>query len=174
MLPENDIKSIKYFSANVSARPGDPGQPNRQQTYFRALRTIPELEIHLGHFLSHKTKMRTANPAGNIPKYVEVIKTEEKGSDVNLASHLLLDAFRDRFDVAVLISNDSDLTTPVKMIAQEFNKRVGILNPQEHPSRELKNVATFFKKIRAGVLRQSQFPEQIEFENKVIRKPKAW
>jgi len=30
----------------------------------------------------------------------EVIKVEEKGSDVNLASHLMLDAFQDSFDVA--------------------------------------------------------------------------
>ena len=39
-------------------------------------------------------------------------KTEEKGSDVNLASHLLLDAFRGDFDVAAILSNDSDWSHP--------------------------------------------------------------
>ena len=44
---------------------------------------------------------------------VRVMKTEEKGSDVNLATYLLVDAFEDRFDVAVIISNDSDLKEPI-------------------------------------------------------------
>ena len=42
-------------------------------------------------------------------QFVEVIKTEEKGSDVNLAVHLLNDAWLDRYECAVVVSNDSDL-----------------------------------------------------------------
>ena len=58
---------------------------------------------------------------------------EEKGSDVNLASHLLVDGFRDRYDLAVVISNDSDLTEPVRFVREDLNKPVGVLNP--HPNR---------------------------------------
>ena len=47
--------------------------------------------------------------------YIEVIKTEEKGSDVNLATHLLYDGFRNDYDIAVVISNDSDLLEPIKI-----------------------------------------------------------
>jgi hypothetical protein len=47
---------------------------------------------------------------------VWVDKTEEKGSEVNLASHLLRDAFSKRFEVAVLITNDSDLAEPVRIV----------------------------------------------------------
>ena len=36
-------------------------------------------------------------------------KTEEKGSAVNLAVHLLNDGWLDAYDCAVVISNDSDL-----------------------------------------------------------------
>lgn len=56
-------------------------------------------------------------------EYVRVIKTEEKGSDVNLATHLLHDAHMGRFEVAVVVSNDSDLLEPnqdrVRPAAQE-------------------------------------------------------
>jgi hypothetical protein len=50
--PQNEIVEIKYFTARVKARPSDPSQPQRQQMYLRALRTLPGLSIHLGHFLA--------------------------------------------------------------------------------------------------------------------------
>lgn len=81
-------------------------------------------------------------------KRVWVDKTEEKGSDVNLASHLLRDAFRGAFQVAVLITNDSDLAEPVRIVRQELNLPVGILSPHQQHSVELKRLATFVKRIR--------------------------
>jgi hypothetical protein len=51
LLPANKITKIKYFTAAVSARPDDPGQPTRQQAYLRALATLPEIEIHFWSFL---------------------------------------------------------------------------------------------------------------------------
>ena len=45
LLPKNEIGKIKYYTAIVSARPNDREQPVRQQTYLRALATIPDLEI---------------------------------------------------------------------------------------------------------------------------------
>ena len=71
-------------------------------------------------------------------KKVWVDKTEEKGSDVNLASHLLRDAFLKQFEVAVLISNDSDLAEPVRIVAQELKFAVGIINPHQYHSKELR------------------------------------
>lgn len=59
-LPRNVIDKLRYFTAQVSARPHDPDQPVRQLTYFRALRTVPEIEIHLGHFLAHEISMPDA------------------------------------------------------------------------------------------------------------------
>jgi len=82
LTPNHAINQIKYFTARVQARPIDPDQPVRQEIYFRALRTIPNLSIVLGHFLTNETTMMMARQA--IPTYVRVIKTEEKGSDVNL------------------------------------------------------------------------------------------
>lgn len=54
LLPNYNLVKIKYYTASVSARPSDPGQPVRQQTYLRALRTIPDLEIIYGQFLQSK------------------------------------------------------------------------------------------------------------------------
>jgi hypothetical protein len=47
-LPNDDVRTIKYFTAIVSARPSDPDQPVRQQLYLRALQTLPEVEIYYG------------------------------------------------------------------------------------------------------------------------------
>jgi hypothetical protein len=66
----------------------------RQQVYLRALETIPGLSIDYGHYLSHVTRMPLAQPRRGGARTVQVVKTEEKGSDVNLATYLLLDAFK--------------------------------------------------------------------------------
>lgn len=76
----NSIEHIHYFTAPVSARPTDLGQPQRQQLYLRALRTLPHLTITNGRFLSRPVRMPAANPRPGQPKTVEVTKTEEKSS----------------------------------------------------------------------------------------------
>ena len=62
LLPKNQIDLVRYFTARVSARPNDPDQPTRQQTYLRALATIPEIRVHFGHFLTHEVVMPLAGP----------------------------------------------------------------------------------------------------------------
>lgn len=89
------------------------------------------------------------------PKYARVIKTEEKGSDVNLATHLLHDAYKKEYETAVVISNDSDLVEPIRIVRHELKLDVGILNPHKRPSRALLPHASFIKQIRKGVLSES-------------------
>jgi uncharacterized LabA/DUF88 family protein len=174
LLPHHNIVRIKYFIAKVSARPGDPGQPVRQQTFLRALKTIPNLEIVYGQFLQSKVSMPLANPRPGAPKFVTVIKTEEKGSDVNIASHMIHDGHLGLYDTAVIVSNDSDLVEPVKIVRYGLNKDVGMLNPHNRPSYSLKKHVTFIKKIRKGVLKQSQFPTQLADESGPFHKPSGW
>lgn len=168
------VTKVKYFTARVSARPNDPDQPVRQEIYLRALRTLPEIEVHLGHFLSHPVYMPLAQPAPGGPPVAKVIKTEEKGSDVNLASHILMDAFDDAYDCAVVISNDSDLMTPIRMVRGKFAKTVGILNPQKHPSAVLRNACDFFKSIRESALQRCQLPPTLTDATGTITKPVIW
>lgn len=174
LLPNNRIGEIKYFTALVSARPNDLDQPVRQQLYLRALATLPNVSIHLGHFLTHEISMPLVVPTGQPQQYARVIKTEEKGSDVNLATHLLHDAHLGRFDIAVVISNDSDLLAPIRIVREELGKKVGILNPQKNPSRALLPHIDFIKQIRQGVLSASQFPSPLSDANGRFTKPSAW
>ena len=116
LLPYHQINRIRYFTARVTSRPDDPLQPQRQENYLRALRTIPNLSIHFGHFLSSTVRMPLAHPPVNGPRTVEVIKTEGKGSDVNIATYMLVDAFNKDCEMSVLLSNDSDLKTPIEFV----------------------------------------------------------
>ena len=95
--PADTVAKVRYFTARVSARSGDPDAPRRQQIFFNALKTVPNLDFHYGRFLPKK-KMR---PLVSTGKFVQVHDTEEKGSDVNLATHLLNDGWHKRYDVAL-------------------------------------------------------------------------
>ncbi|HMO81169.1 MAG TPA: NYN domain-containing protein [Pirellulaceae bacterium] len=175
LLPKNNIHQIKYFSAKVSARPQDPDQPVRQQTFWRALKTLPNLSIIEGSFLSHPVKMPLAESTkGKRVNPVWVMKTEEKGSDVNLATHLINDAHNKDFDIAVMITNDSDLLEPMRIVREELGLPVGIINPQQKPSFQLQSKASFIKSVRPWVLKSSQFPETLTDTDGLFSKPKAW
>lgn len=177
LLPNDSIHRIRYFTAKVTARPDDVQAPQRQQTYLRALETLPLVSIHFGHFLTSNTWMWLTNPptAGGSRK-AQVIKTEEKGSDVNIASYMLLDGFNKDYDTAVVISNDSDLCEPVRMVRFELGLTVGVVNP--HPaakrSRVLSQDAHFFKQLRRGALAKSQFPDVLYDARGRFYKPGGW
>lgn len=173
LRPENEIGGIKYFTALVTPRPNDPDQLTRQKTYLRALGTI-RAQVVYGHYLSHAVTMYKANQAPGESPFVKVIKTEEKGSDVNIASHMLMDGFEDAYDCAVLVSGDSDLATPAKMIVSRFKKKVGILNPQKIECKALKGVASFYKHIRQSALASSQFPAVLTDAKGSFHKPEDW
>lgn len=175
LLPKNNIVKIKYFTALVTARPGDPDQPNRQQIYLRALRTLPNLEIIYGHFLQHPVKMPLVSSLGGTIRYANVMKTEEKGSDVNLAAHMVNDGYKSLYQVAVLISNDSDLVEPIKIVRSELHLPVIVLNPRPStPSHELRKYASFVKPIRQSVLANSQFPDELTDAIGTFHKPPRW
>jgi len=172
MLPNDTVQSIEYFTAIVSARPYDLDLPVRQQMYLRALKTIGNLKISYGHFLTHKCRMVLTG--SNPPQKVWVDKTEEKGSDVNIAAHLLRDAYNKSFEVAVLITNDSDLVEPVRIVRHELNLPVGILNPHQQHSAKLKQEATFIKRIRQADIIASQFPTIMTDSKGQFHKPPTW
>ena len=175
LLPNHQIGKIKYFTARVSARHDDPDKPTRQQIYLRALRTLPDIEIIFGRFLSHDVMMALAQPAPNGPRFAKVIKTEEKGSDVNIAAHLINDGYKKQYETAVIVTNDSDLLEPIKIARQELGIPVGILNPHKNPtSRVLAQHASFVRQIRQGVLAVSQFPEVLTDAHGVFHKPTGW
>ena len=169
LLSKDDIQRIKYFTALVDPRPSDPDQRVRQETFLRALATIPNLSSFYGFFLTHEVTMPRVGGG-----YAQVIKTEEKGSDVNLATQLLVDAYHDDYEIAVIVSNDSDLLMPVQVVTREFKKPVGLLNPQKNPSHALLPHIAFIKQIRPGVLAKSQFPKTLTDKRGSFSKPASW
>ena len=170
LLPRDRVTRIKYFTAIVKPLRHNPGQSARQQTYVRALATLTNVDLHFGQFLSHVVKMPLADGSG----MVEVIKAEEKGSDVALAAHLVHDAHRGEYGTAVVISNDSDLVPPIRIVRSELGKQVGLISPHKRPSVALLAEVGFVRHIRAGALKASQFPPLLTDANGTFHKPPSW
>lgn len=174
VFPRNEINRIRYFTAIVESRPSDLRRPAHQQAYLRALATIPNLSIHLGQYKTRAVQLPLATPPRTGGKTARVLRTEEKGSDVNLASHLLLDAFRGDCEAAIVVSNDADLKTPIEIAKDELGIGVGALNPHPPERRSLDLQPTFFKQLRRGPIAASQFPPVLSDERGKIRKPSSW
>ena len=103
----------------------------------------------------------------------EVHAMEEKGSDVNLAAHLLNDAWKGSFEAAAVFSNDTDLIEPIRMVAVERKKPVFVVCPGRWAMAQgLARVATYQRHIRKPMLAASQFPNVIP--GTTIRKPAGW
>jgi uncharacterized LabA/DUF88 family protein len=190
-LPDNVIHRIRFFTAKVRGTATDPQKPVRQQTYIRALETIGCLSVHYGTYLESVAKMPlvypipagsnvailTPPPTGSVR--VDVRKMEEKGSDMNIACHMLMDAHNDDFDAAVLISNDSDLAEPITIVRRVFKKPVVVLHPcgrvGSRKSVTLERVASKSLLIDDSMLPLSQFPAAIaDKSGRTISKPTTW
>lgn len=172
LQPHHDITSIVYCTAKVRPKPTDPSAPVRQATYLKAIKSfIPELSIVYGHFLETRLLCRPVDPKyGNL---IEVLRSEEKGSDVNLAVHLVNDAHNDTFDCAIIISNDSDLAEAMRIVKDECGKFVGLFTPwRRYVSKQLMNHSSFQRTIRKTSLAKSQLPNPIPGTE--IYKPKGW
>lgn len=185
LLPTHTINRIRYFTALVIPPPEDPQMRIRQDIYLRALRTVPNLHVHdEGWFILKEDLHRQFplaypknRPVGSSPQSVHVQLPEEKGSDVNLASYLLLDCFQGDFDEAVVISNDADLAVPIDMVVTKFHKTVGVVNPHPKSRRSvtLQKVASWtFQTLNRHHLANSQFPPTLTDSQGTITKPAAW
>ncbi|MXY87929.1 MAG: NYN domain-containing protein [Dehalococcoidia bacterium] len=174
LLPRDEIVKIRYFTARLTKQQDDPQRPVRQDMYLRAVAVNPLVEIHYGHFVTRRTRLPLAHPRPGESPTVTVLKSEEKGTDVNLASHLLVDAFRERCTKAVVVSNDSDLAEPIRVAQAECGVAVVVVNPhpRERRSRELQG--TDFRQLRRGVVEKCQLPTVLRDDSGTIRKPEGW
>jgi uncharacterized LabA/DUF88 family protein len=178
LLKGYEISKIKYFTAQVSPTPHNPQQNIRQNTYFRALRTNPKIEIYYGQFVSHARKL-PKHPweygGDNRPILTKVKFSQEKGSDVNLASHLVFDVLNDHADAYVVVSNDSDQVGPLELLKRETKATLGLVLPPTKTAKELLDLdLPIVRKIRKGVLADSQYPLIMSDENGEFTKPSTW
>jgi uncharacterized LabA/DUF88 family protein len=107
-------------------------------------------------------------------QFAPVLRSEEKGSDVNLATCLLNDAYNKKMDMAVVISNDSDLIAPISTVDKDLNIPVHILNPSKSKFSQLKDAARSTKKMRQSFFESSLFPDQLSDVRGVFNKPPSW
>lgn len=176
-----DIVSTKYYSAKVEPLPNDPNVHIRQQKYWEALRSLENFDIIEGYYSKKEVTMKNVHGGG----FSRVWKTEEKKSDVNLACGLLLDAFQNNFDTAIVITGDSDLVTPISIVKSTMRKTVLVINPQlikgdyarsRRNQSQLKNAASAYRgEVIERLLRNSQLPPTIELPTgSKIHKPSDW
>jgi uncharacterized LabA/DUF88 family protein len=162
------LASVFYFTARVSATRDDPDKPRRQNTYLEALTAVGSIKIQYGHYIRrHKVCLRCG---------VKWVDHEEKGTDANIAVRMLLDAFDDEFDTALLVSADSDLVGPIQTIRGRFpRKKIVVVFPPKRQSVELKRVASAWSYINRVKLAKSQLPERIPTPSgTVLKRPPSW
>jgi hypothetical protein len=182
--PARSVDKVVYCTAMIKPRPGDPNAGRSQQVYIRALRTLPRVEITMGKFSVKNTDARrrprpTCSCCQQIPPgceccredLVPIIKTEEKGTDVNLGVRLVQDAYEGKFDDALVVSDDSDLQGAVDIV-RNLGKDVLIVSPRNNQYHPI--TGTSYRNIRPGTLGQAQLPNPIVSGQTTIRKPRNW
>lgn len=142
--------------------------------YYGALKAyLPNLTIHYGTFQANEVTL----PATTGRRFHDVIRTEEKGSDVNLAVHLVNDAWLNAYECAVVVSNDSDLAEGMKLVRKHHPQKVlGLIAPLRATARRathrLRIQAHFVKSVRSGDAAKAQLPDLIPGTR--IHRPVQW
>ena len=159
---------VKYFTARVSAKT-KASSPVTQAMYLRALQHSG-VEIFEGNFAIREKWIPEVGTG--IMRHVTVY--EEKGSDVNLATHLVFDACQKRFDRAVVVTNDTDLVEPIAICTRELAASVWLCSPYPRAHTGLVTAATTSREIKTAWLRSAQFPLAIPHASGLISKPEKW
>jgi len=164
LKPSQELVGVKYFTSRVS---NNPDKQKRQTTYLETLQSVG-VEIFCGHYQSDKVECIRC---GNI-----WAKYNEKMTDVNIATHIIIDAYCDKYDTAMLISGDSDLVPPIRAVHDHFRqKRVFVAFPPKRHNNSVSLVAKGFMTIGRKKLVDSQFPEKVtKKDGFVLTKPDDW
>lgn len=173
LRPHDIIQTIKYFTARISGS----HQPN-QEVFIEALLTLDKIQIIYGLFKLKKVKCLVKNCKYGGTKVFNV--PEEKRTDVNIAAHMLEDAFYNRCDKLILVTGDSDLVPAIKAVKKIFqNKKIIVYIPANNKKRgaatEIRGASDRHKTLPNNLLSKAQFPNQITDNNgKLIQKPSSW
>lgn len=118
LQPHQTLVEIKYFTSIITC---NHKQKKRQLKY---LNSLNESNIHIvyGNYKWESVPCSKCNSNFHFIK--------EKMTDVNIATSIIVDAFKGEFDTAILISGDTDLIPPINEVHRLFNhKRVLIAFP---------------------------------------------
>lgn len=169
---DQQLMEIKYFTSKVKPTVSDPDKHLRQLSYLQALEHS-NIKIFYGQYIvdsflcSNCNNMITSCPYCG--KTVE--KFHEKKTDVNIASEMIVDAFKNRFDIAILVSGDRDLSTPIQKIQRLFHsKKVHVLFPPNRNTIHIASICDRFFEIDECTLKKSQLPDQISYSRYIDTK----
>ena len=165
LKPNQTLVSTRYFTT-VIKQPED--KRRRQALYLEALQTLPDFRVFYGHFLEDTV---TCYRCGH-----SYVTHHEKMTDVNISVEMMADAFQDRFDVALLLSADSDLVGPVEAVRRLFSaKRVIVAFPPKRASFALQRAANATLHIGHNELSKSRLPAAVlKPDGVVLRCPAQW
>ena len=160
----HSVTTVKYFTSRIN---NNASKQKRQSAYLDALGTL-DIKIIYGEFRTNWMNCKICGQGW--------YESKEKKTDVNIATHMIKDAFKNEYDVAILISGDSDLVPPVTAIKELYpDKEIRIAFPPNRESNELKKVADGSFKIGVQKLEASQLPKTIvnKYGDKIV-KPVEW
>jgi uncharacterized LabA/DUF88 family protein len=163
---ENSILvETKYFTSKIKSP-----EPKRirQNNYIELLEIRKNIKIFYGNYNEVEFKCSGCQR----PNFIQ----NEKQTDVNIAVEMLSDAYQNKFDVAVIMSGDSDLVPPIKAIRRLFpEKHILACFPPKRTSKEIKSVTNGQIHIHESDLKNSQLPNEVVRNDgyKYIR-PKNW
>ena len=159
------LEGTKYFTARIT---DPPDKRKRQSTYIEALSTLNNFEIYYGKYQLNSWKCNRCHSSIDVPN--------EKMTDVNIAVELLTDAFQNKFDVALVLSADSDLIAPIKKTKELFpSKKIVIAFPPRRHSVALTKVADAYFTIGRKKIADSVFPQRVRKKDGfTIECPERW
>lgn len=165
LVPGQTLETTKYFTSRVT---NQPDKEKRQGTYLEALKASTGCQFFFGRYQSNVIQCKGCGSNWPSPK--------EKMTDVNIATQMLMDAFTDQFDTAILISGDTDLVPPIQAIKGIMpHKRIGVFFPPKRHSIQLESVVDFSGLIGRKKLRDSQLPHDVTKPNGfVLSRPVSW
>ena len=173
-LDENVI-SVKLFSAIVEPHIENSSKKIRQLTYFAALKTLPKVEIIQGTYQQRTVKCRASCQQ-------EYLVAEEKKTDVNIAIHLIDDAYKNKTDSMVLVSGDSDLEPAITYVNRHFPKiKITVYIPSlpdEQKTRRIdfyRNLDVAWKFLPLELISRHQLKEEVRGKDGTIyKRPIEW
>jgi len=168
--PDEELVHIKYFTAKVK-QPLDKAQ--RQDLFLQALQTLSTLEIIYGRYSSYKKDCPHKIRCHSCSYFL--YDTEEKKTDVEISVNMVCDAFKNAYDVAYMISGDSDLSPAAREIKALFpEKKIIVCFPPNRKSKELVRLCDGKRKI-IDYLSGCEFPDIMQNRIGVtINKPSSW
>lgn len=161
LTKDKQLTRIYYYNAPCDQFV-EPERYNSQQKFFRALKSIPYLELKLGRLERRVVKLNNellikdfggeiANKI--IEKYgANIVTYVEKGVDVQIAVDLIKLAYNNVYDTAILISGDGDFA-PAIIAVKELGKHVEVAYFKSRKTYHIKQVCDRFIPLDKNILR---------------------